>query len=133
MPDLADTQIQGRQSNGNAQEEAARKLRSESSGLYSHGTATIATAQTNRAWSTDDADFFTQHEGNLVNFFEIFSDAAITIAVRTRQNAAIATATLDDINIRANTLRTFDFISDITEIFITNASGGNAAVEITGI
>lgn len=133
MADLANTQIQGRQSNGNAQEEAARKLRSESSGLYSHGTANVVTGQTNRAWSTDDSDFFTQHEGDLVNFFEIFSDQAITIAVRTRQNAAIATASLDDINVRANTLRTINFISDITEIYITNSSGNTAAIEITGI
>jgi len=133
MVDLANTAIQGRQSNGNAQEEAARKLRSESSGLYSHDTQTVNTGQTDLTWSSLSSAFFTDLEGDVVNFVEIFSPQAITVAFRTKQNAAIAAASLGHIEVRANTLRTFDYISDVTEILFTNASGTNSAVQVTAI
>lgn len=134
MADLANTAIQGRQSNGNAQEEAFRHLRSETSGIYSHDTQTVNTGTTDGAWgATFSTSFFSNLEGSLANFVEIFSPQDITVAFRTRQNAAVAAASLGHIQVRANTLRTFDYISDITEIFITNASGTNAAIQITAI
>jgi len=133
MADLANTGIQGRQSNDNAQEEAARKLRSESSGLYSHDNQTVNTGQTDEAWTDLSSTFFTDLEGDVLNFVEIFSPQAITVAFRTKQNTAVTTANLGHIEIRANTLRTFDYLSDITEIFFTNASGTNSAVQVTAI
>lgn len=127
------TEIIGRYSNGNAQEEADRAIRSSKSGIYSTVQTTIATAQTNTDVTTltSASGLFTALQQSVANFIDFFTDQDLTIKVRTKQNAAIATASLPSIKLRANTLRTISWLADITAMYITNASGSTANIDIS--
>ncbi len=124
------TQIAGRKSIGNIQEEAARKVRSEANRFYdSANTITIPNG-------TTDADITSMAgaSGLFVNvpnaaIIEIYTNANISIKVRTVGNAATAVASLHPINVRANTLRTLTQIADVTAIYVSNSSGGAATAE----
>ena len=130
---VARSEVRGRNSNmPNAIEESARITRSTKSGLYTCDIGTVITG-TNIAWSSLATGAFTTMNGNVMNFVEIFSPQAVTAKFRTIQNVATLTASLPAIPIRANTLRTIDYIADITEIYFTNASGSTSAVEVTAI
>lgn len=134
MTDLPNTrEIQGRKSSGNIQEEALRKLRSESSRRYEHRSVTVPNNSTDLTLTSLDADFFSRSLDGKAQFVEIYSNAAITVKLRTEGNTDITNANLGAVNIRANTLRTINFVSDITELLFANASGGNAAVEVTAV
>ena len=130
---VARSEVRGRNSNmPNAIEESARITRSTKSGLYTCDIGTVITG-TNIAWSSLATGAFTTMNGDVMNFVEIFSPQAVTAKFRTIQNVATLTASLPAIPIRANTLRTIDYIADITEIYFTNASGSTSAVEVTAI
>lgn len=138
MTDIKNSsEVRGRVSNGNAQEEAFRSIRSKFSGCVSGGVGTVATGQTDKALSTVSGytAFFANLEGSVANYVEIYSDVQITVAFQTRKSVAdgIATANLAHIKIYANTLRSFEYIADITEIFITNASGATSNIDVVGI
>jgi hypothetical protein len=136
MPEIAlNREVQGRAHTGNHSEQMARILASTKSGLYTATapTVTVVNSGSNVAITSLDAAFFAPLEQSRANFVEIFSPAAITVRFRTVQNAATATASLRAVNIRANTLRTFDYVADITDIYFSNTSGGNSAVEVTAI
>ena len=138
MADVKNTsEIHGRVSPGNAQEEAHKALRSRFSALVSGGVGTVATGQTDKALSavTGYTTFFTTLEGAVCNYVEIFSDVLITVAFATKKSVAdsIATNALPHIKVYANTLRKFDYIADIVEIYITNASGSTSNIDVTGV
>lgn len=132
-------EVVGRESTGNMFEEAARVERSKKSRFYTstEGTYTVATGQTNRALTTDKAAFFTAlGESAVANMLEVYSDQQITLRIRTKGHGAVAdtpTANLPGVLVRANTLRVIDFIADITEIYVTNASGSTANIEMVAI
>lgn len=129
----ASVEVEGRYSNGNAREEADRIVRSGKSGIYSAVQTTIANAQTNTDITTltGASALFTALQGSRANFIDFYTDQDLTIKVRTRQNAGIATASLPTIKLRANTLRTITWLADITAIYISNASGNTANIDVS--
>ena len=138
MADIkSSSEIRGRVSPGNVQEEAFRAIRSRFSGVVAGGAGTVATGQTDKALSsvTGYTTFFTTLEGAVCNYVEIYSDVLITVAFATKKSVAdgIATASLPHIKVYANTLRKFDYIADITEIFISNASGSTSNLDVIGV
>jgi hypothetical protein len=138
MADIKNTaEIHGRASNGNAQEEAFKAIRSKFSAIVTGGAGTVATGQTDKDLSTVTGltTLFTTPEGAVINYLEIYSDQQITVAFATKKTVAdgIATANLMHIKIYANTLRVFDYIADIVAIYVTNASGTTANIDVTGV
>lgn len=133
MANLPNNEIKGRYSNGNAVEEAARVTRSGKSGIYTAVQTTIATASVDTALTalTSGSTMFTGLDGSVANFIDFFSDQALLLRVRTKQNAAVVTASLPSIKIRANSLRTISWLADITEIYVSNASGSTANIDVT--
>src|SRR3990172_6217269 len=132
---MATDQIKGRYSDGNAPSEAFRVLRSQKSGYYSGLETTIATGQTNVAFTSlvGASDFFSGLPNGMANYFEIYSDVDITIRFRTFQNSDILTADLKPIKIIGNSYRTISFLADVSEFYITNKSGSTANVEAVAI
>lgn len=128
------TEVQGRLHNGNFFEQAARIQASAKSGLYTAKTLTVATATTDASLnSTLDSTFFSPLSGNIANFFEIITDYAISFKVRTKANSLTSTANLKSITMLENSSMTVDFIADITDILISNASGSTATITIIAI
>ena len=92
---------------------------------YEASSKTVATGTTNQqptvanGWTTD---LFDDVERIVVaKYVEIYSDKVITVRFNATGN--------DPITCRAGESRSIDFLL-VTDIFITNASGENAAVEI---
>ena len=132
MADISNlTEIQGRPSNGNAQEEAFRKLRSEVNRQYDSAVsitipnATVDAIVTSMAGAS--ALFVNVTRANVV---EIYTNANISIKLRTLGNIGTALGNLHPINVRANTLRTLTQIADVTAIYVSNSSGGAATAEV---
>lgn len=132
MPDIATTtQIQGRQSVGNIQEEAFRKIRTEVNRFYDSANAITvpnATADANITAMVGAGGLFTNVP--IASIIEIYSNANISVKFRTQGNVATAVASLNPVNIRANTLRTLTQIADVTAIYVSNSSGAGATVEV---
>jgi len=132
MVDIAlTTEIIGRDSVGNIQEEAFRKIRSEAHKTYdSANSVTVPNG-------ASDSDVTSLAGGSdlFVNvpraaIIEVFSDVDVSMKFRTEGNIPIATASLGPINVRGNTLRTITQIADTTALFFSNASGGPATIEV---
>jgi hypothetical protein len=124
------TEIAGRHSVGNIQEEAYRKMRSEVNRWYDSATAITvpnASADVDIISFAGGSGLFTNVP--IASIIEIYTNANISIKLRTQGNTATATASLHSINIRANTLRTLTQVADVTAIYVSNASGGAATVE----
>lgn len=131
------TIVEGRPFAGNAAEQAARIKASEKSGIMTSWSKTVADSTTNLDVNADDSDFFGRltsltGKGRL-NFFELYTSQAITLRVRTVQNAGVALGSLPVITFRANSLRSVGWLGDITNLYVTNASGSAADVIIEGI
>jgi hypothetical protein len=126
-------EVQGRAHAGNYAEQMARILASTKSGIYNCDVQNLNTGTTNTTWTSLSASYWGGLELSRAVFVEIFSTQAITVKFRTLQNAATAYASLPSIPIRANTLRTFDYIADVTELYFSNASGSTASIEVTTI
>ena len=124
------TGIQGRKSVGNANEEANRKIRSEVNRFYDSATAITvpnASSDVDIIGLAGGSGLFTNVPAAAI--IEIYTNANISIKLRTQGNTATAVASLHSINIRANTLRTLTQVADVTAIYVSNASGGAATVE----
>jgi hypothetical protein len=132
MADIATTtQIQGRRSIGNIAEEMGRKVRSEANRVYDSANAITVpngSADVDLISLVGASTLFTRVPYAAI--CEIYTNANISIKIATEAAPTALPATLDPINIRANTLRTLTQVADIVKIYVSNSSGGAATVEV---
>ena len=129
------SEVRGRMSGGQSSVEAARIAASAKSGLYTSLETTVSDGAADTALTAlvGGSGFFSPLSASVANWIEIHTDKTISLKFRTRHNSATATASLKSVKIRANTTRTIDWIAEVTEIYVSNSSGGTATFDIQAI
>lgn len=132
---MANDEVRGRTSSGNAAVEAAHVTRSSKSGYYTGLSTTIPDAASDTVFTalTGASTFFTPLPDSRANWMEIYSDQNITVKFKTRQNQATTVGNLKSVKIRANTTKVISWLAEITELYVSNASGSTANIDLLAI